>query len=85
MKGLWTTVSYVANGKSYFVSTLKSSRRRGLHEAAVFRKVFGPIANFWRPQAIFFGNDAADLHARVTALAHDIDPDHWNVFMSTNP
>jgi hypothetical protein len=85
MKGLMTTVANASNGKSYFVSTVKSSRRRGLHEAAVFRKIFRPIANFWRPHAIFFGNDAADLHARVTALARDIDPDHWNVFMSTNP
>ena len=78
MKGLWTTVTNVTNDKSYFVSTVKSARRRGLHEAAVFRKIFGPIANFWRPQAIFFGNDAAYLHARVTALVRDVDPAHWN-------
>jgi hypothetical protein len=85
LKGLWTTVTNVANGKSYFVSTAKSSRRRGLHEAAVFRKIFGPIANFWRPQAIFFGTDAADLHARVTALVRDGDPAAWrdkDIFIS---
>ena len=80
MKGLWTTVTNVANGKSYFVSTVKSSRRRGLHEAAVFRKIFGPIANFWRPQATFFGSDAASLHARVTELVRDFDPVYWSLF-----
>ena len=78
MKGLWTTVTNVANGKSYFVSTVKSSRSIGLHETAVFRKIFGPFANFWRPQATFFGNDAADLHARVTVLVRDVDPADWN-------
>jgi hypothetical protein len=84
MKGLWTTVTNVANGKSYFVSTVKSSRSIGLHETAVFRKIFGPFANFWRPQTIFFGDDAADLHAHVTALVRDFDPAYWNVFISAN-
>ena len=84
MKGLWTTVTNVANGKSYFVSTVKSSRSIGLHETAVFRKIFGPFANFWRPQTIFFGDDAADLHAHVTALVHDFDSAYWNVFISAN-
>jgi hypothetical protein len=80
MKGLWATVTNAANGKSYFVSTVKSSRRKGLHEACVFRKIFGPIANFWRPQATFFGGDPADLHARVTKLVRDIHPGYWHVF-----
>jgi hypothetical protein len=80
MNGLWATVTNTANGRSYFVSTVKSSRRKGLHETAVFRKIFGPIANFWRPQAIFFGDDAAGLHARVTELVRDFDPEYWRVF-----
>ena len=79
MKGLWTTVTNVTNSKSYFVSTVKSSRR-GVHETAVFRKIFGPFANFWQPQATFFGSDAASLHARVTELVRDFDPDYWNIF-----
>jgi hypothetical protein len=78
MSGLWTTVTNAANGKNYFVSTVKSSRRKGLHEAAVFRKIFGPFANFWQPQVVFFGIDAAYLHARVTALVRDVDPADWN-------
>ena len=76
MRSLWTAVTNVTNGKSYFVSTVKSSRR-GLHETAVFRKIFGPFANFWRPQATFFGSDGASLHARVTALVRDVDPIDW--------
>jgi hypothetical protein len=62
----------------------KSSRRKGSHETAVFRKIFGPFANFWRPQTIFFGEDAADLHAHVTALVRDFEPAYWNVFISAN-
>jgi len=49
-----------------------------------FRKIFGPFANFWRPQTIFFGDDAADLHAHVTALVRDFDSAYWNVFISAN-
>jgi hypothetical protein len=50
----------------------------------VFRQIFGPFANFWRPQTIFFGDDAADLHAHVTALVRDFDSAYWNVFISAN-
>ena len=78
MKGLYATVTNATNGKSYFVSTVKSARSKGMHEAAVFRKIFGPFANFWRPRASFFGGDAASLHARVTALVRDVDPADWN-------
>jgi hypothetical protein len=78
MKGLMTTVTTAANGKNYFVPTVKSSRRKGLHETAVFRKIFGPFANFWQPRVVFFGSDAAHLHARVTALVRDVDPADWN-------
>jgi hypothetical protein len=78
--GLWTTVTNVTNGKSYFVSTIKSSRNKGSHETSVFRKSFGPFANFWRPRAIFFGDDAASLHTRVTELVRDFDPEYWRIF-----
>jgi len=79
MTGLWTTVTNVTNGKSYFVSTVKCSRSiAGFHQAAVFRKIFGPLANFWRPQAIFFSSNAASLHARVTEFVRDVDPARWN-------
>jgi len=79
MKGLMTTVTNATNGKSYFVSNVKCSRSsEGLHQTAVFRKLFGPFANFWRPQASFLGSDAAYLHARVTALVRDVDPAGWN-------
>jgi hypothetical protein len=79
MKGLMTTVTNVATGKRYFVSTVKSPRSsEGLQETAVFRKFFGPFANFWQPQATFFGNDAAYLHGRVTALVRDVDPADWD-------
>jgi hypothetical protein len=79
MKGLWTTVTNAANGKSYFVSTVRSARK-GFHETAVFRKIFGPFANFWRPQATFFGEDAASLHANATELVRDFDPEYWRIF-----
>jgi hypothetical protein len=47
-------------------------------QTAVFRKIFGPFANFHQPQATFFGNDAAYLHGRVTALVRDVDPADWD-------
>jgi len=65
-----------AVGKNYFVSTVRSSRNKGSYETAVFRKIFGPFANFWRPQAIFFGDETADLHAFAIELVRDFDPDY---------
>src|SRR6516164_7362528 len=79
MTGLCTTVTNAKNGKSYFVSTVRRSHLTGLYEASVFRKIVGPFANFWRPQATFVGSDAADLHARTTTLVRDFDPTYWNV------
>ena len=79
------TVTNTTNGKSYFVSTVKSSRNGGLHETSVFRKIFGPFANFWRPQVTFFGSDAAFLHARVTELVRDFDPEYWSIFSGASP
>ena len=78
MKGLMTTVTNVMNGKRYFVSTIKCPHREGLQQTAVFRKIFGPFANFRQPQVIFFGNDAAYLHSRVTALVRNVDPADWD-------
>jgi len=85
MTGLMTTVTNATNGKRYFVSTVKCPRSESLQQTAVFRKIFGPIANFWRPQATFFGDDAADLHARVTALVRDIHPAYWKMFPEGAP
>jgi hypothetical protein len=79
MTGLMTTVTNFTNGKRYCVSTVKCPRSSaGLHQAAVFRKIFGPIANFWRPQVIFFSSNAPSLHARVTEFVRDVDPMGWN-------
>jgi hypothetical protein len=78
MKGLMTTVTNATNGKRYFVSTVKYPRSDELKQTAVFRKILGPFANFWKPQAIFVGNDAAYLHGRVTALVRDVDPADWD-------
>lgn len=78
MKGLMTTVTNVTNGKRYFVSTIKCPRSEGLQQTAVFRKIFGPFANYRQPQATFFGDDAAYLHGRVTALVRDVDPADWD-------
>jgi hypothetical protein len=80
MKGLMATVTNVTNGKGYFVSTVKSSRNKGFHETAVYQKIFRPFANFWRPQATFSGSDAPSLHARVTELVRDFDPEYWRIF-----
>ena len=74
MKRLMTTVTNVTNGKRYFVSTIKCPHSEGLQQTAVFRKIFGPFANFRQAQATFFGNDATYLHDRVTALVRDVDP-----------
>jgi hypothetical protein len=29
---------------------------------------------------MFFGDDAAELHARATELVRDFDPEYWRVF-----
>ena len=85
MKELMTSVTNTINHKTYFVSTVKCRRVETLHQAAVFRKIFGPFANFWRPKAFFLGSDAAYLHDRVTTLVRDVDPAEWDgedVFIS---
>lgn len=40
MKGLWTTVTKVTNGRSYFVSTIKFSLSKRLYQTAGFPKIF---------------------------------------------
>jgi hypothetical protein len=77
MKGLMATVTNATNGKRYFVSTIKCPRGEVLQQTAVYRKIFGPFANFRQPLAIFFGNDAAYLHGRVTELVRHVDPADW--------
>ena len=78
MKGLMTTVTNVTTGKRYFVSTVDNSGSKYFgYQTAVFRKRFGPLANFKRPQAFFLGDHAAYLHGRVTALVRDVDPANW--------
>ena len=76
------TVTNVTNGKRYFVSTVKNTRgsaasRHAEYQTAVYRKIFGPFANFRQPQAFFMGNDAAYLHDRIIALVRDVDPADW--------
>ena len=46
---LMTTVTNVTDGKKYFVSTVKSTKGPPF-QTAVFRKIFGPFANFSRPK-----------------------------------
>lgn len=72
LPGLMTTVTNINNGKKYFVSTVKGEKGPSF-QTAVFRKIFGPFTNFWRPQVVYFGNDAAYLHDRVTAIVRDND------------
>ena len=78
MKNLMTIVINAADRKQYFVSTVKCPGSKELYQTAVFRKIFGPFANFRKPQTTFFGNDAAYLHGRVTALVRNTDPVDWN-------
>ena len=77
--GLWTTVTNTVTRKKYFVSTVEEARVGGW-QTAVFRKIFGPFANFWKP-AFFLGGAApgraADQHQRVATIVRDVDPVDW--------
>ena len=77
--GLMTTVTNVATRKKYFVSTVEEPRVGGW-QTAVFRKIFGPLANFHKP-AFFLGCSAADRagyqHERVATIVRDVDPANW--------
>jgi hypothetical protein len=80
MKGLMTTVINAPTGKSYFVSTVKCRHSDSEHlwQSAVFRKIFGPFANFAKPQGLFLGEERDYLHAHVTTVVRDVDPADWD-------
>jgi hypothetical protein len=75
--GLMTTVTNVATRKKYFVSNVKSL---GGWQTAVFRKIFGPLANYNKPE-FFLGGAAAERagyqHERVATIVRDVDPANW--------
>jgi hypothetical protein len=75
--GLMTTVTNSATRKKYFVSTIEGIAG---WQTAVFRKKFGPFANFRRPEFVLGGSDAErarDQHERTAAIVRDIDPANW--------
>ena len=74
-----TTVTNVATRKKYFVSTVEE-RRVGGSQTAVFQKIFGPFANFWRPAFVLNCSEAeraAYQHDRVATIVRDVDPTGW--------
>jgi hypothetical protein len=77
--GLMTTVTNIATQKKYFVSTVEEPRVGGW-QTAVYRKIFGPLANFRKP-AFFLGGSvaerAANQHERVATIVRDVDPANW--------
>jgi hypothetical protein len=74
-----TTVVNTHNRKKYVVSTVPIPPGDGW-QTAVFRPIFGPIANFRKPK-LFLGGAAADRaayqHERAVAIARDINPANW--------
>lgn len=75
--GLMTTVANAATHKKYFVSTVEGVAG---WQTAVFRKRFGPFANFRKPEFFFggaAGDRAADQHDRAVAIVRDVDPANW--------
>ena len=77
--GLMTTVTNVAIQKKYFVSTVEEPGVGGW-QTAVYKKIFGPLANFRRP-AFFLGGSVAERaaiqHERVATIVRDVDPANW--------
>jgi hypothetical protein len=77
--GLMTTVTNVKTKHKYFVSTVDEPRVGGW-QTAVFRKIFGPLANFRKP-AFFLGGSTAERaayqHDRVATIVRDVDPADW--------
>ena len=75
--GFMTTVANAATHKKYCVSTIEGV---GGWQTAVFRKRFGPFANFRKPE-FFLGGSAADRagdqHDRAVAIVRDVDPENW--------
>jgi hypothetical protein len=78
-QGLMTTVTNIATGKKYFVSTVEEPRIGGW-QTAVFKQIFGPFANFHNP-AFFLGCSPAERapyqHKRVASIVPDVDPVVW--------
>jgi hypothetical protein len=75
--GLMTTVTNTVNRKKYFVSTIEGPAG---WQTAVFRKKFGPFANFKKPEFVLGGSTtekAADQHNRTVAIVRDLDPAGW--------
>jgi hypothetical protein len=65
------------HAQKYFVSTIEGIAG---WQTAVFRKKFGPFANFRKPAFCLGGSDAdhaADQHERTVAIVRDIDPANW--------
>ncbi len=79
MTGLTITVTNTPTQKKYIVSTVEEPRAGGW-QTAVFRKIFGPLANFRSP-AFFLGcsaaERAAEQHQRVATIVRDVDPANW--------
>jgi hypothetical protein len=49
-------------------------------QTAVFRKIFGPLANFRKPEFVLGGSTAAraaDQHDRAVTIVRDVDPANW--------
>jgi hypothetical protein len=75
--GLMTTVTNVATHKKYSVSTIEGIAG---WQTAVFRKRFGPFANFRKPEFFLGGSAAdraADQHGRAVAIVRGVDPANW--------
>ena len=75
--GLMTTVTNAASRKEYFVSTIEGV---GGWQTAVFRKRFGPFANFRKPEFFLGGSAtdrAVDQHDRAVVIVPDVDPANW--------
>jgi hypothetical protein len=75
--GLMTTVTNIVNRRQYLVSTIEGPAG---WQTAVFRKGFGPFANFQKPEFVLGGSTAErakDQHDRSAAIARDLDPAKW--------
>jgi hypothetical protein len=76
--GLMTTVTNNITHRKYFVSTIEGIAG---WQTAVFRKKFGPFANFRKPEFFLGGSSAdraADQHDRTVAIVRDVDPANWD-------
>jgi hypothetical protein len=63
--------------KTIFSSTIEGPAG---WQTAVFRKGFGPFANFRKPEFVLGGSTAErakDQHDRSAAIARDLDPAKW--------